>query len=149
MAGLKAKRTGSARSRGKAREMLAAGEIDYDGFLNLVASSAPSAGHCNTMGTASTMNSLAEALGMSLPGCAAIPRRIASGGKSLTRRKTHRRNGGEDLKTLRHPDARSIRKYDRGELRDRRLHQCANPYQRDRTSYRRAAHDPRLASSGP
>jgi dihydroxy-acid dehydratase len=53
--------------------MMAAGEIDYRGFVDLVASSAPSAGHCNTMGTASTMNSLAEALGMSLPGCAAIP----------------------------------------------------------------------------
>src|SRR4029079_18135430 len=57
----------------KARERLAAGEIDYEQFLEIVASSAPSVGHCNTMGTASTMNSLAEALGMSLPGCAAIP----------------------------------------------------------------------------
>lgn len=69
----KGERTGSGTIAWKAREMLAAGEIDYDGFLKLVASSAPSAGHCNTMGTASTMNSLAEALGMSLPGCAAIP----------------------------------------------------------------------------
>jgi len=66
-------RTGSGTIVWKAREMLARGEIDYKGFLELVASSAPSAGHCNTMGTASTMNSLAEALGMSLPGCAAIP----------------------------------------------------------------------------
>jgi dihydroxy-acid dehydratase len=66
-------RTGSGTIVWKAREMLAKGEIDYQGFLRLVASSAPSAGHCNTMGTASTMNSLAEALGMSLPGCAAIP----------------------------------------------------------------------------
>ncbi len=49
------------------------GEIDYDTFRDVVASSAPSVGHCNTMGTASTMNGLAEALGMSLPGCAAIP----------------------------------------------------------------------------
>src|SRR5579871_3708385 len=57
----------------QARERLAAGEIDYEQFMELVASSASSAGHCNTMGTASTMNSLAEALGMSLPGCAAIP----------------------------------------------------------------------------
>jgi dihydroxy-acid dehydratase len=56
-----------------AREMLARGEIDAHEFTALVGSSAPSAGHCNTMGTASTMNSLAEALGMSLPGCAAIP----------------------------------------------------------------------------
>jgi dihydroxy-acid dehydratase len=53
--------------------MLAAGEIDYKGFIKLVASSAPSTGFCNTMGTATTMNSLTEALGMSLPGNAAIP----------------------------------------------------------------------------
>ena len=66
-------RTGSGTVVWKARERLAAGEIDYEQFLEIVASSAPSVGHCNTMGTASTMNSLAEALGMSLPGCAAIP----------------------------------------------------------------------------
>jgi dihydroxy-acid dehydratase len=66
-------RTGSGTIVWKARQMLAAGEIDEARFVELVASSAPSAGHCNTMGTASTMNSLAEALGMSLPGCAAIP----------------------------------------------------------------------------
>jgi dihydroxy-acid dehydratase len=66
-------RTGSGTIIWKAREMLAAGEIDEAGFVELVASSAPSPGHCNTMGTASTMNALAEALGMSLPGCAAIP----------------------------------------------------------------------------
>jgi len=56
-----------------ARKRFSAGEIDYGEFMNNVASSAPSAGHCNTMGTALSMNSLAEALGMSLPGCAAIP----------------------------------------------------------------------------
>lgn len=56
-----------------ARQELAAGRIDYDEFLAMVASSAPSAGHCNTMGTALSMNAMAEALGMSLPGCAAIP----------------------------------------------------------------------------
>src|SRR6187549_597342 len=66
-------RTGSGTVVWKAREELAAGDIDYEEFMNIVASSAPSVGHCNTMGTASTMNSLAEALGMSLPGCAAIP----------------------------------------------------------------------------
>jgi dihydroxy-acid dehydratase len=66
-------RTGSGTIVWKAREMLAAGEIDQEGYLELIASSAPSAGHCNTMGTASTMNALAEALGMSLTGCAAIP----------------------------------------------------------------------------
>ena len=56
-----------------ARQEMAAGRINYDEFLNMVASSAPSVGHCNSMGTALSMNSLAEALGMSLPGCAAIP----------------------------------------------------------------------------
>jgi dihydroxy-acid dehydratase len=66
-------RTGSGTIIWKAREMMARGEIDYGGFLDLVASSAPSTGYCNTMGTATTMNSLAEALGMQLPGGAAIP----------------------------------------------------------------------------
>ena len=56
-----------------ARKRLAGGEIGYEEFMEMVSSSAPSAGHCNTMGTALSMNSLAEALGMSLPGCAAIP----------------------------------------------------------------------------
>jgi dihydroxy-acid dehydratase len=69
----KGQRTGSGTIVWKAREMMAAGEIDYAGFIKLVASSAPSTGYCNTMGTATTMNSLAEALGMSLPGSAAIP----------------------------------------------------------------------------
>lgn len=66
-------RTGSGTIVWKARELLATGEIDDDGFMDLVASSAPSTGYCNTMGTATTMNSLAEALGMQLPGSAAIP----------------------------------------------------------------------------
>ncbi len=69
----KGERTGSGTIVWKAREMMAAGEIDADEFIRLVASSAPSTGYCNTMGTATTMNSLAEALGMSLPGSAAIP----------------------------------------------------------------------------
>jgi len=66
-------RAGSGTVVWRAREDQAAGKISYAEFLDIVASSAPSAGHCNTMGTASTMNALAEALGMSLPGCAAIP----------------------------------------------------------------------------
>ena len=57
----------------EARRRLAAGQLDYDKFIDMVAGSAPSVGHCNTMGTASSMNAMAEALGMSLPGCAAIP----------------------------------------------------------------------------
>jgi dihydroxy-acid dehydratase len=66
-------RAGSGTIVWKARELLAAGEIDAQRFIEMVASSAPSTGFCNTMGTASTMNALAEVLGMSLPGSAAIP----------------------------------------------------------------------------
>ena len=69
----KGERCGSGMAIWKAREELAVGKIDDEDFLNIAAASAPSIGHCNTMGTASTMNALAEALGMSLPGCAAIP----------------------------------------------------------------------------
>jgi dihydroxy-acid dehydratase len=69
----KGRRTGSGTIVWQARQMLAAGEIDYAGFIELIASSTPSTGYCNTMGTATTMNSLAEVLGMQLPGSAAIP----------------------------------------------------------------------------
>jgi len=69
----KGQRTGSGTIVWKAREMLAKGEIDAEGFIKLVASSAPSTGYCSTMGTATTMNSLAETLGMMLPGTATIP----------------------------------------------------------------------------
>jgi dihydroxy-acid dehydratase len=69
----KGERAGSGTVVWQARSDHAAGKITYAEFLDIVTSSAPSIGHCNTMGTASTMNALAEALGMSLPGCAAIP----------------------------------------------------------------------------
>src|SRR6202795_3714257 len=69
----KGERTGSGTAVWNARQDQAAGLIDYKELIDIVAASAPSIGHCNTMGTASTMNALAEALGMSLPGCAAIP----------------------------------------------------------------------------
>ncbi|RWO34291.1 MAG: dihydroxy-acid dehydratase [Mesorhizobium sp.] len=69
----KGKRTGSGTIVWESRQRLSAGEIGYDEFMDIVASSAPSTGYCNTMGTATTMNSLAEALGMQLPGSAAIP----------------------------------------------------------------------------
>jgi xylonate dehydratase len=69
----KGERAGSGTVVWQAREDHAAGKIGYAEFMDIVTSSAPSVGHCNTMGTASTMNALAEALGMSLPGCAAIP----------------------------------------------------------------------------
>jgi dihydroxy-acid dehydratase len=69
----KGKLVGSGTVIWQARHDLAAGKIDYDEFINIAAASAPSVGHCNTMGTASTMNCMAEALGMALPGCAMIP----------------------------------------------------------------------------
>src|SRR5205085_9392802 len=69
----KCERAGSGTIKWAASKRLAAGEIGYQEFMDSVAAAAPSAGHCNTMGTASTMNALAEALGLSLPGCAAIP----------------------------------------------------------------------------
>ncbi|MDG1897961.1 MAG: dihydroxy-acid dehydratase family protein [Fuerstiella sp.] len=67
------KLTGSGMATWEARRLLAAGQIDYQGFMDLVCSTTTSPGHCNTMGTALTMNSLAEVLGMSLPGSASIP----------------------------------------------------------------------------
>ncbi|MFI4960748.1 MAG: IlvD/Edd family dehydratase [Hyphomicrobiales bacterium] len=69
----KGERAGSGTVVWQARADHAAGKIEYSEFIDIVTSSAPSVGHCNSMGTASTMNALAEALGMSLPGCAAIP----------------------------------------------------------------------------
>jgi xylonate dehydratase len=69
----KDERIGSGTIIWRCREQLAVGEIDYEQFMQQAVASAPSSGHCNTMGTALTMNSLAEGLGMSLPGCAAIP----------------------------------------------------------------------------
>jgi dihydroxy-acid dehydratase len=69
----KGERAGSGTIKWAMAKKLAAGEIDYQEYIDAVAASAPSIGHCNTMGTASTMNALAEALGLSLPGCAAIP----------------------------------------------------------------------------
>ncbi len=69
----KGKRAGSGSIIWESRRLLAEGKIDYEEFMSRVCSSAPSLGHCNTMGTASTMNSMAEALGMSLTGNSAIP----------------------------------------------------------------------------
>jgi dihydroxy-acid dehydratase len=69
----KGRRAGSGPTIWEGRRMLARGEIGYEEFMELACASSPSLGHCNTMGTASTMNALAEALGMALPGAAAIP----------------------------------------------------------------------------
>jgi dihydroxy-acid dehydratase len=69
----KGNRAGSGTIKWASGKLYKAGKIDYEEYLDSVAAAAPSIGHCNTMGTASTMNALAEALGLSLPGCASIP----------------------------------------------------------------------------
>ena len=77
----KGERAGSGTIVWKARKLLAAGEIDDEEFIQLVVDATTSPGFCNTMGTATTMNSLAEGLGMSLPGCAAIPAPLSERGE--------------------------------------------------------------------
>ena len=74
-------RAGSGTIKWKARKLLAAGEIDEEEFIQIVVDATTSPGYCNTMGTATTMNSLAEGLGMSLPGCAAIPAPLSERGE--------------------------------------------------------------------
>ena len=129
----KGERTGSGTIVWKARQMLAAGEIDYEQFMELVASSAPSPGYCNTMGTATTMNSLAEALGMTLPGCAAIPAPHQERGQiAYLTGKRIVEMVREDLKPSEDHDARGVRERHRRQLRDRRLDQRADPLQRHR-----------------
>ena len=146
----KGERTGSGTVVWKAREQLAGGEIDYEEFMNIVASSAPSVGHCNTMGTASTMNSLAEALGMSLPGCAAIPGALPRTRPDRLRdRHPHRRDGLGRPEAVRHPDAEGVRKLHRGQFGDRRLDQRADPHQCAGPPYRRRALDRGLAEIRP
>ena len=114
----------------RSRRKLAAGEINEEQFLDAACASAPSAGHCNTMGTASTMNAVAEALGMSLPGCAAIPapyrergQMAYETGRRIVEMAYRRPAAVED------PDARRIPERDRSNLRDRRVEQL-----RSRTS---------------
>ena len=143
-------RTGSGTIVWQARSDLAEGKIDYEEFMEIVTSSAPSIGHCNTMGTASTMNALAEALGMSLPGCAAIPAPHRERGQiAYDTGQAHRRHGVGGPEAVRHPDARGVRERHRGQQRDRRLDQRADPRQRHRPPHRRQARHRRLGESRP
>ena len=132
-------------SSGRRGRCYATGEISYEEFVELVASSAPSPGHCNTMGTASTMNSLAEALGMSLPGCAAPPApHKERAQQAYETRQAHRRHGVGGPAALQDHDARSVRERYRRQLGDRRVDQCAHPLQRHRPACRRRARQRRL-----
>jgi dihydroxy-acid dehydratase len=136
----KGERTGSGTIVWKARELLAAGEIDYQGFIKLVATRRrrrPAI--CNTMGTATTMNSLAEALGMSLPGSAAIPAPYRDRQESAYRtglqivEMVHDRPQAVSDMLTREAFENAIRR----QFGDRRLDQRADPPQRDRPPYRR------------
>ena len=136
----KGERTGSGTIVWRAREMLAAGEIDNDGFMDLVASSAPSVGYCNTMGTATTMNSLAEALGMQLPGSAAIPAPYRERGQiSYETGKRIVEMVWEKPAPLGHHDAGGLRERHRDQLGHWRINQRAYPFERHRASPWRAA----------
>ena len=137
------KRTGSGTIVWEAREQLAAGEINAEEFIRLVASSAPSTGYCNTMGTATTMNSLTEALGMSLPGSAAIPApyRDRQEVAYLTGKRVVEMVA-EDLK----PSDLLTREAFHNAIRGHRwIDQRADPPRRDSTSRRRRTADHRLA----
>ncbi len=139
------KRAGSGTVVWQAREDHAAGKIDYQQFIDIVAASAPSIGHCNTMGTASTMNAMAEALGMSLPGCAAIPAPYRQRGQIAYETGVRAVEiVREDLKAFRHPDPRGVRKCDPRLFGDRRLDQRADPSLRHRPARRRRARGRRL-----
>ena len=130
-------RTGSGTIVWQARSDLAEGKIDYEEFMALVTSSAPSAGHCNTMGTASTMNALAEALGMSLPGCAAIPAPYRERGQIAY--DTGRRIVEMVWEDLKPSDILTREAFENAivdQQRDRRLDQRADPRQRHRPPHR-------------
>ncbi len=146
----KGERTGSGTIVWKARELLATGAINEEGFIKLVASSAPSTGYCNTMGTATTMNSLAEALGMQLPGAAAIPapyrdrQEIAYfTGKRIVEMVRGR------PQAFRHPYPRSVPQRHRGQLGHRRIDQRPHPPRSHRPPHGRGTDDRRLADARP
>ena len=144
----KGERTGSGTIVWKAREMLATGEIDYDAFVELVATSAPSTGFCNTMGTATSMNSLAEALGMTLPGNAAIPAPYRERGQiAYATGKRIVDMVHEDLTPSQDPDAQGIRECHRRQFGDRRVDQLPDPSQRHRPPYRGQARCRRLGEA--
>ena len=137
---------GSGMALWEARRQLAAGNITADELIEITMASAPSPGHCNTMGTALSMNSLAEALGMSLPGCAAIP--APYGERARMAYQTGRRiveMVNEDLTPSRILTRASLRKLDRREFSDRRVDELCAPHHRHCASYGSAARYRRLA----
>ena len=132
----------------RSRRLLGAGEIDEEEFVRRASNSAPSLGHCNTMGTASTMNAIAEALGMSLPGYAAIPAPYRERGQMAY--ETGRRiveMAYEDLRPSKILTREAFLNAIRRECRDRRVDQRPAAYRRDGASCRRRASRPRTGWS--
>jgi dihydroxyacid dehydratase/phosphogluconate dehydratase len=116
----------------RSRRKMAAGEIDEEEFLQRAMDSAPSSGHCNTMGTASTMNSIAEGLGMSLPGCAMIPAPYRERGQMAY--ETGKRiveMAYEDLRPSKILTPRELPQCDQAADRDRRIDQRPAAFDRD------------------
>ena len=146
----KGERTGSGTIIWRARELLATGEIDYEGFIELAATSAPSTGYCNTMGTATTMNSLAEALGMQLPGLRRDPGALSRAPADRLRdRQTDRGDGARGPASLEDHDARCVPQRHRRQLGHRRLDQRADPHDRHRPPSRRRAAAAGMADARP
>ena len=132
------------------RKLYAEGKIGYEEFMEMVASSAPSVGHCNTMGTATSMNTLAEALGMSLPGCAAIPAPYRERGQMAY--ETGRRIVAMVHENLRPSDImtqRSLRERGRCRRRSRRLIELPDPHGRHRPPHGRRAQSRTGSASAP
>ena len=132
------------------RKLFAEGKIGYDEFMQMVSSSAPSVGHCNTMGTATSMNSLAEALGMSLPGCAAIPAPYRERGWMAY--ETGKRIVGMVQENLRPSDIMTkagVRERGGRRRRARRVVELPDPHGGDRAAHGRRALAGRLAAPRP
>ena len=147
-AGGSGKLAGSGTIVWEGRKMLAEGKIGYEEFMEMVASSAPSVGHCNTMGTALSMNSLAEALGMSLPGCASIPGPHRERGQmAYETGQAHRGHGAREPAPVRHHDAGGVRERGRRCGRARRILQLSDPHGGHRPPHGRRAHAGRTGSA--
>ncbi len=137
----KGKLAGSGTIVWEGRKLYAEGKIDYQQFMEMVASSAPSVGHCNTMGTATSMNSLAETLGMSLPYCGAIPAPYRERGQMAY--ETGKRivgHGAREPAPLRHHHEEGARERRGRRGGARRVVELPDPFRRDRAAHGRRAH---------
>ena len=141
-------RVGSGTVIWHARNLMAAGKLDYEGFMTLATASSPSIGHCNTMGTALSMNSLAEALGMSLPTCASIPAPYRERGQMAYATGKRICDMVRGYAAVAHPDPRSLRERHRGGLGAGRVQQPSAAPDRHGAPRRHRPEPGRLATAG-